>query len=89
MKSRGFIPPDVLASLRQAKGDMLAALRRTSVDRTGDPTDGDLLDALRRKGFVISRYGQDDGTMPPLCDVVANHHVFFRRLLAWSAPTAR
>jgi hypothetical protein len=79
LRSRGEIQPDVLASLRQAKPDMLAALRR---DSTGD----ELLEALRARGFVISRYGQDDGTMPPLPDVVAKHDAFFRRLLAWKVP---
>ena len=86
LESRGSIAPEVRAVIRQAKADLVAALRR---DPTGAVTGGDLLDALTRKGFVISRRGEDDGTMPPLRDVVENHHVFFRRLLAWSAPTAR
>jgi hypothetical protein len=95
LRSRGSIPPDVLASLRQAKEDMLAALRR--LDRTGALTGDDLLDALRRKGFVIRRYGDnavvDDETeagrappMPLLREVIENHHAYFAALLAWSAP---
>ena len=70
-------------ALRKAKGDLVAALRR---EVSGAVAGDDLLDALRRKGFVISRYGQDDGTMPPLPEVVAKHDAFFRRLLAWQAP---
>ena len=86
-RSRGLIPPDVLAWLRSAAPDMLAALRHAKPEcaLTGD----ELLDALRRKGFVISiRYGEGDGAMPPLAAVVENHHAFFRRLLAWSSPAA-
>ena len=84
LESRGAIPDEVRLALRQAKADLVAALRQAKPERalTGD----ELLDALRRKGFVITRY---DGTMPPLRDVVAKHDAFFRRLLAWSSPTAR
>ena len=83
LKSRGAIPDEVRLALRKAKGDLVAALRR---EVSGAVAGDDLLDALRRKGFVISRYGQDDGTMPPLPEVVAKHDAFFRRLLAWQAP---
>jgi hypothetical protein len=83
LESRGSIAPEVRAVIRQAKADLVAALRR---EVSGAVAGDDLLDALRRKGFVISRYGQDDGTMPPLPEVVAKHDAFFRRLLAWQAP---
>ena len=42
----------------------------------------DLLDALRRKGFVISLTGSDRD----LREVVEKRQAFFRRLLLWKAP---
>ena len=69
---------------------MLAALREAKPERdpTGALASDDLLEALRARGFVIAWRGDHGGTMPPLSDVVAKHHAFFRRLLTWSAPSS-
>jgi ParB-like chromosome segregation protein Spo0J len=88
-RSRGFIPPDVLASLRSAAPDMLAALRQAKPSApTGAPTSDELLEVLRARGFVIKWRGDRGGAMPPLRDVVAKHQAFFRRLLTWRAPSS-
>jgi hypothetical protein len=86
LESRGAIPDEVRLALRQAKADLVVALRHAKPERalTGD----ELLAALRARGFVINRRGEDDGTMPPLRDVVAKHDAFFRRLLAWRGPSS-
>jgi hypothetical protein len=59
---------------------MLAVLRQAKPERalTGD----DLLDALRRRGFVINLTGSDRD----LRDIVAERRPLFERLLAWRAP---
>ena len=80
-RSRGFIRPDVLAALRQARGEMLAALRHAEPERalSGD----ELLEALRVHGFVINLTGSDRD----LRDIVAERRPLFERLLSWRAPT--
>jgi hypothetical protein len=84
LESRGSIAPEVRAVIRQAKADLITLLARRDTDPTGALAGDDLLDALRRKGFVISY----DGSVP-LPEVVEKHHVFFLRLQAWSSPAAR
>lgn len=90
-RSRGLIRPDVLASLRSAAPDMLAALRHSTVGnppvekrvgKDGELTSDDLLEALRRKGFVISLTGSDRD----LRDIVAERRPLFERLMSWRAP---
>jgi hypothetical protein len=82
LESRGSIRADVLASLRQTKGDLVAALRRNSAADAVALTGDELLEALRRKGFVISITGSDRD----LRDIVAERRPLFERLLTWQAP---
>jgi hypothetical protein len=93
-RSRGSIRPDVLASLRRAAPDMLAALRsrgrqdglaalpNQKSPAAPNPTSDNLLEALRARGFVISLTGSDRD----LRDIVAERRPLFERLLAWQAP---
>jgi hypothetical protein len=83
-RSRGFIRPDVLASLRSAAPDMLAALRSPKPMSVRDPTGDELLEALRARGFAISITGSNRD----LRDIVAERRPLFERLLAWRAPDA-
>jgi hypothetical protein len=84
LESRGAIPDEVRLALRQAKADLVAALRHAKPERalTGDG----LLEELRARGFVIEWRGDSGGATPPLRDVVEKHDAFFRRLLTWQDP---
>ena len=81
LESRGAIPDEVRLALRQAKADLVAALRR---EVSGAVAGDELLDALRRKGFVISLTGSDRD----LRDIVAERRPLFERLLNWRAPSS-
>jgi TubC N-terminal docking domain len=88
LESRGAIPQEVRLAIRKAKADLVAFLARRDADQTGAVAGDELLEALRARGFVIRWRGDRGGTLPPLGDVVERRQAFFRRLLAWQAPSS-
>jgi hypothetical protein len=53
----GTAPPDVLNALKAAKPEIVALLRRYTVDASGALIGDEVLDRLAKLGFCVRRYG--------------------------------